>query len=79
MLALENKGEIGQPLHRLELITIPNGLLLLENPAYLTEHPNLLYPGKDDKGKNPLKVRARISFSILSKIAEWRVKIVNLT
>lgn len=78
MLALENKGETGQPLARLELITIPNGLLLLENPAYLSTYPSLLYPGKDDKGKNPLKVRARISFAILSKIAEWRVKILNL-
>ena len=78
MLALDGNGEVGQPLLRMELITIPNGLLLLENPNYLKQYPALLYPGKDDKDKNPLKVRARISFSLLSKIADWRVRILNL-
>jgi len=78
MLALDGNGEAGQPLLRMELITIPNGLLLLEKPNYLKRYPGLLYPGKDDKEKNPLKVRARISFDLLSKIADWRVRILNL-
>lgn len=77
MLALDGNGEVGQPLLRIELISIPNGLLLLEKPNYLKKYPSLFYPGKDDKEKNPLKVRARISFPILQSIAEWRVRILE--
>jgi len=64
----------GQPLQRVAVISIPNGLLLEENPAYLKMHPGLLFPGKDDKGKNPLKIRCRISFKLLNDIADWRVR-----
>ena len=64
----------GQPLRKLTVISIPNGLLLKENPAYLKKYPKLFFPGKDDKGKNPLKVRSRVSFSILRTIANWRVQ-----
>ena len=53
---------------------MPNGLLLEENPGYLKDHPGLLYPGKDDKDKNPLKLRARLSMDVLQEINEWRVK-----
>lgn len=74
MLSLESHGDIGQPLERIDLATIPNGMLLSENPCYLKKHPMLFYPGKDDKGKNPLKLRVRVSFPILSEIATWRVK-----
>ena len=66
----------GQPLGRLDLVAIPNGLLLTQNPNYLAQSPGLLYPGKDDKGKNPEKVRARVDFRLLRSIAEWRHRTV---
>jgi hypothetical protein len=44
----------------------------------LRDHPKLLFPGKDDKKKNPFKVRCRISFSILRSIADWRVRDIQL-
>jgi hypothetical protein len=65
-------GEQGQPLGRVSLVSIPNGMLLTENPNYLQTYPGLLFPGKDDKEKDPRKVRARVSFEILRRIAEWR-------
>lgn len=75
MLSLEKKGnDGGQPLGRVTIATIPNGILLEENPAYLKKYPGLFFPGKDDKGKNPLKVRGRISFDLLNKIDAWRVQ-----
>jgi hypothetical protein len=76
MLALKGKDK-GQPLARITLIAIPNGILLATNPNYLKTYPGLLFPGKDDKDKNPLKVRARVSFALLSKIAAWRVVTVE--
>ena len=75
MLSLDKKGnDGGQPLGRVTIATIPNGILLEENPAYLKKYPGLFFPGKDDKGKNPLKVRSRISFDLLKKIDAWRVQ-----
>jgi hypothetical protein len=71
MLGLTS-GEKGQPLGRVSLVSIPNGILLTENPNYLQTYPSLLFPGKDDKEKDPRKVRARVSFEILRQIAEWR-------
>jgi hypothetical protein len=71
MLGLEGEKQ-GQPLARISLISIPNGILLAENPNYLQMHKGLLFPGKVDKGKNPRKVRARVSFEILRQLAEWR-------
>jgi len=73
MLGLTKK-ESGQPLSRITLATIPNGILLTEKPNYLQMFPELLFPGKDDKGKDPRKVRARISFEKLRHIADWRYK-----
>lgn len=73
MLGLTN-GERGQPLSRVTLASIPNGILLTDNPNYLRDFPGLLFPGKDDKGKDPRKVRARVSFEKLRQIAEWRYK-----
>lgn len=67
---------MGQPLNRLHLVTIPNGLLLTQAPNYLAEHQGLLYPGKDDASKPPRKKRARVSFSHLSRIASWRYQTV---
>lgn len=70
-----NKGEtIGQPLEKIKIASIPNGILLTRNPNYNSLYPGLFYPGKDDKSKDARKIRARISFDILEKIATWRVK-----
>lgn len=74
MLNMGNNNEEGQPLNKVTQISIPNGLLLFENPGYLNQFPRLFFPGKDDKSKNKLKMRARISFEALQKIDDWRVK-----
>jgi hypothetical protein len=66
----------GQPLGRIDVIAVPNGLLLEVNPGYLSKYPGLLFPGKDDQVKNPLKVRSRISFGILRQIDAWRIETV---
>ncbi len=63
----------GQPLSRIEVASIPNGLLLTKNPNYNKLHPGLFFPGKDDKGKDPRKIRARVDFRLLRDIADWRV------
>ncbi len=79
MLALiPGETRKGQPLERLTIVSIPNGLLLTKNPGYLNKYPGLLFPGKDDKDKNPLKVRARVSFQILRRIASWRVQVISI-
>lgn len=67
----------GQPIGRIDVAAIPNGLLLLENPAFLKRFPGLLFPGKDDKSKNPLKMRARVSFQILRQLGSWRFQTVK--
>ncbi|EDX3147214.1 TPA: BglI family type II restriction endonuclease [Escherichia fergusonii] len=74
MLSLNpiNNYASGQPLKRISLASIPNGILLNINPNYLSRYPGLFYPGKDDKGKSPLKVRARVDFKLLSEIDKWR-------
>lgn len=71
MLGIVN-GKQGQPLKRISVISIPNGILLAEKPNYLQMYKGLLFPGKDDKGKDPCKARARINFAILRQFAEWR-------
>ncbi len=76
MLHLNREAPIlqrGQPLRRITFASIPNGLLLCQNPNYLKIYPGLLYPGKDDKSKDPRKLRARIDFKILKAIAPWRI------
>ena len=65
---------IGQPLARIKLASIPNGILLTKNPNYNKKYPGLFFPGKDDKDKDKKKIRARISFSLLKEIADWRIK-----
>ena len=65
---------IGQPLHRIDIISWPNGILLTMNPNYLSDKPRLLFPGKDDKGKAIENRRARISFELLKEISRWRVQ-----
>jgi hypothetical protein len=69
----------GQPLQRVTIVTLPNGLLLTKKPNYLTKYPTLFYPGKDDKKKTATKLRARVSFEILRKIEPWRVETISLT
>ncbi len=73
MLNTMDPKEFGQPLESIKNICVPNGLLLCKNPDYLSSYPGLLYPGKDDKGTNPQKMRARVSFPLLCEIANWRV------
>jgi hypothetical protein len=68
----------GQPLSKIVIASIPNGLLLLEGPNYLKQYPGLFYPGKDDKSKNPLKIRSRVGFDLLIRIARWRVQEILL-
>lgn len=63
----------GQPLACIKNICLPNGLLLTQNPNYLKKYKGLLYPGKDDRKKDPRKIRVRVSFPILRDIAPWRV------
>lgn len=65
---------IGQPLSKIKLASIPNGILLTNNPNYNKKHPGLFFPGKDDKTKDVKKARARISFGLLKEIADWRIK-----
>lgn len=69
----ESGENAGQPLDRIKIASIPNGILLTQNPDYNSEYPGLFFPGKDDKGKDPRKVRARVSFDLLQRIALWRV------
>jgi hypothetical protein len=77
MLALDpSRNQSGQPLQEIKIITIPNGLLLEERPGYLRQNPGLIFPGKDDKSKKLEKLRARISFSILQEIDDWRVRTI---
>lgn len=73
MMGLSEDGERGQPLESIMNICVPNGLLLTIAPNYLNNYPGLFYPGKDDKKKDPKKVRVRVSFEILREIAPWRV------
>ena len=72
MLRLEDPSQDGQPLDCITNVCLPNGLLLTTSPNYLQTYPSLFYPGKDDAGKDPLKIRARVSFELLRRIASWR-------
>lgn len=78
MLHLKSNSSKGQPLERLRLTCVPNGLLLTQNPNLLSKYPNLIYPGKDDKGTNPKKVRCRVNLKLLAHIAPWRNKVLNV-
>lgn len=64
----------GQPLERIDVASIPNGLLLTQNPNYLNTYRGILFPGKDDKSKDTRKLRVRVSFSLLKEIHPWRVE-----
>lgn len=77
-MACENGTNIGQPLSKIKVASIPNGLLLTQNPNYMENYPHLFFPGKDDKSKDLRKIRARVSFDILKEIASWRVKEIQI-
>ena len=76
MVAVDGKPA-GQPLKKIKVASIPNGLLLTANPNYLKSYPHLFFPGKDDKKKDPRKLRARVSFDILKQIDDWRISEVS--
>ena len=63
----------GQPLSKIKVACIPNGVLLTQRPNYMQLFPHLFFPGKDDKSKDVRKIRARVSFDILKEIDSWRV------
>lgn len=73
MLSMIEDGKAGQPLDAIKNICVPNGLLLTAGPRYLRRYPGLFFPGKDDKSKDPRKIRVRVSFEILRNIAPWRI------
>lgn len=70
----ETGDNVGQPLEKIKIASIPNGILLSHNPNYISMYPGLFYPGKDDKKKDFRKIRARVSFDILEEIANWRIR-----
>lgn len=79
MLKAETGSEtVGQPLKQIKVASIPNGILLTNNPNYNESYPGLFFPGKDDQSKDKRKMRARISFSLLEKIANWRIKEIDV-
>jgi hypothetical protein len=58
-----------QPLHYLELVCVPNGLLLFDGPNY-AQRKGLLIPGKDEQGHS--KKRTRVRLAPLAHIDSWR-------
>ncbi len=77
-MLFQGKENIGQPLEKIKIASIPNGILLARSPNYLKQYPGLFFPGKDDKKKDPKKIRARVSFNILKSIDSWRVAEINI-
>lgn len=58
-----------QPLHYLELVCVPNGLLLFDEPRY-GQTQGLFIPGKDVR--DHAKKRTRIRLDPLAELANWR-------
>lgn len=66
------QGLGAQPLEQLEVICVPNGLLLCEGP-YLCQTPGLFIPGKDDKSVKEGDKRTRVRLSPLASLeGGWR-------
>ena len=59
-----------QPLDYLELISVPNGLLMFDTLNYSQNIKGLLTPGKDILTSE--HKRTRIKLNPLSEIANWR-------
>lgn len=68
----------GQPLNKIKIASIPNGILLTQNPNLNKLYPHLFFPGKDDKGKDLRKCRARVDFKTLLEIADWRLSVIEI-
>lgn len=66
-----------QPLDYLELVCVPNGLLLFDGPEYAANTRMLLIPGKDDKKKRGEK-RVRVRLDPLTSLGDWRsIKVIR--
>lgn len=78
MIKDEKDKTIGQPLAKIKVASIPNGILLTKNPNYNKLYSGLFFPGKDDQSKDKRKMRARISFSLLKNINDWRICEINV-
>ncbi len=61
-----------QPLSYLELVCVPNGLLLFDGPRYCDNFPGLLSPGKDDSTVPLARRRRRVNLTPLAGIGRWR-------
>jgi hypothetical protein len=61
-----------QPLSYLELVSLPNGLLLFGGPRYCERYPDLLSQGKNDRSVAIEKRRKRVNLDPLSRIDAWR-------
>lgn len=66
-----------QPLRYLEVVSVPNGLLLFDTLDYNSNFFGLLRPGKDEKEKR--KKRARVKLNPLAQLAAWRCLKIELT
>lgn len=62
-----------QPLKYLEVICVPNGLLLFAGPEY-AQIPGLLIPGKDDKTTPEHIKRVRVRLNPLAAKDSWRCR-----
>lgn len=59
-----------QPLHYLELICVPNGLVLFDGPNLNAQIQGLLTPGKDEG--HVVRKRTRIKLDPLARYQNWR-------
>lgn len=70
--SLQGLGE--QPLEKLEIACVPNGLLLCSGPT-LSRTPGLFIPGKDDKSVKESDKRVRVRLAPLAGLDEgWRCR-----
>lgn len=76
--SMSSSKKFSQKLEEIKVGCIPNGLLLSGEDGYLRSLEGLLYPGKDDKRKNPKKLRARVDFDLLQEADPWRVRTLKL-
>ncbi|MEI6046463.1 MAG: BglI family type II restriction endonuclease [Chloroflexota bacterium] len=65
----DNAGE--QILEYLELVSVPNGLLMFDGPQYHHNTKGLLIAGKDDKTVQDTNRRVRVRFEQLAGIGDW--------
>lgn len=64
-----------QPLDYMELVCVPNGLLMFDTAKY-AQTKGLLIPGKDDQKTK--KKRTRVRLNPLSELNSWRcIQVIN--